>query len=165
MTIISIIAAIDENAGLGKNNQLLCHLPADLKHFKQTTLGKPVIMGRKTFASIGKPLPHRQNIVLTHQSLTIEGVEMAHSLQDALLCAKQSEEVMIIGGESVFAEALPIAQHIYLTIIHHKFDADVFFPQIDLNRWECLTSKGFQRDEHNQYDMTFHHYQRNFKNK
>lgn len=166
MTIISMIAAMDENAGLGKNNQLLCHLPADLKHFKQITLGKPIVMGRKTFISIGRPLPHRQNIVLTHQSNhPIDGVEMAHSLEEALTYAKHSEEIMIIGGESVFAQALPLAENFYLTIIHHKFDADVFFPYIDLKAWQCLTSKGFQRDEANPYDMTFYHYQRCLKKK
>jgi len=94
---------------------------ADLKHFKEITLGKPIIMGRKTFLSIGKPLPSRQNIVLTREINFIEGVEIAHSLEDALLLAKEANEIMIIGGERVFQQAMPIANQIYLTIIHHHF--------------------------------------------
>lgn len=160
MTKISLIAAVDENYGLGLNNQLLCHLPADLKHFKQITLGKPVIMGRKTFLSIGKPLPNRQNIVLTRQLTDIANVEIAHSLQEALTLANNSAEIMIIGGEQIFRESLEIANHIYITVIHHQFMADVYFPELSTSIWHCTDSVFRPRDESNVYDMTFYQYQR-----
>ena len=102
MPQFSLVAAIDENYGLGNNNQLLCHLPADLKHFKQITMGKPMIMGKKTYQSIGKPLPGRRNIVLTTQPTHIEGVELACSMQDALELVNESPEVMVIGGAVIF---------------------------------------------------------------
>lgn len=160
MKKISLIAAVDENYGLGQGNQLLCHLPADLKHFKQITLGKPVIMGRKTFLSIGRPLPNRQNIVLTSQHEDIENVKIAHSLQQALNLANYAPEIMIIGGERVFNESITIANHIYLTIIHHRFVADVYFPRFDTAVWHCLKSEFRPADEQNIYDMTFYQYQR-----
>lgn len=160
MTTISLIAAIDKKGGLGKNNQLLCHLPADLNHFRQLTLGKPVIMGRKTFLSIGKPLPQRQNIVLTTQSDKIEGVDIAHSLQEALTLVSSVKEVMIIGGSSVFKEGLAIADDLYFTIIHHEFEADIFFPAFNKSDWECKSVTERPADEKNAYDLTFYHYQR-----
>lgn len=160
MTIISMIAAIDENRGLGKNNSLLCHLPADLKHFRQLTLGKPVIMGRKTFDSIGKPLPGRLNLVLTRQAISIEGVTVVNSLHQALDLVHDVPEIMIIGGSTLFEEALPLAQHIYLTVIHHQFAADVFFPTLDLAIWGVSSEGSHSHDLTNEYDMTFYHYER-----
>lgn len=160
MKKISLIAAVDENYGLGQSNQLLCHLPADLKHFKQITLGKPVIMGSKTFLSIGRPLPDRQNIVLSSQHKDIENVEVAHSLKQALNLASDAPEIMIIGGERVFNESISIANHIYLTIIHHRFVADVYFPRLDTAEWHCTNSEFRPADERNIYDMTFYQYQR-----
>lgn len=158
MNRISLIAVVDRNFGLGKNNQLLCHLPADLKLFKQLTLNKPVIMGRKTFQSIGKPLPQRHNIVLTTQ-LLIDGVQTVNSLEDAFALTKQSEEVMIIGGASIYEQAFSKATDIYLTVINHQFEADVFFPRFAETKWHCISQLEKQRDEKNQYDMTFYHYQ------
>lgn len=155
MSIISIIAAIDEHRGLGFNNQLLCHLPADLQHFKAITMGKPIIMGRKTFESIGKPLPGRLNIILSHRNLTIEGVEVFNSLETALARTKDSFEVMIIGGERLFTEVLTQASRLYITQIHHQFTADVFFPEINEEQWNCTDKVFRQRDEKNQYDLTF----------
>lgn len=157
---ISLVAAVDENNGLGKNNELLCHLPADLKHFKELTLGKTIIMGRKTFQSIGRPLPQRQNIVLSKHAESIDGVEVAHSFDDALKLAASRSEIMIIGGEAVFQEALSRADNVYLTIIHHQFEADVHFPTLNKSIWHCLEKKFRQRDEKNIYDLTFCHYQR-----
>jgi dihydrofolate reductase len=158
MTTISLIAAIDEANGLGFNNQLLCHLPADLQHFKTITMSKPIIMGRKTFESIGKPLPGRLNIVLSRTSSSIDGVVIVDSLEKALEQTKENEEVMIIGGEQLFADAMHIANHLYITRIHHQFIADVFFPEINEGIWTC-TSKVFrQQDEKNKYDMTFYTY-------
>jgi dihydrofolate reductase len=161
MRKVSLIAAVDENFGLGINNQLLCHLPADLKHFKQNTIGKPVIMGKKTFLSIGKALPERQNIVLTSQLEPIEGVEIARSLQEAFALAdSDTKEIMIIGGERVFRDALPFADTIYLTMIHHQFSADVFFPEIDASIWKCINADDRDIDEKNRFALTFLTYQR-----
>lgn len=159
MALISFIAAIDENWGLGKNNQLLCHLSADLKHFKKLTLGKPVIMGRKTYESIGKPLPGRRNLVLSRQAIKIAGVEVYSSLEDAILTAKLETEVMIIGGSELFKQALPLASKIYLTKIHHRFEADVFFPQFDEANWQLREMGSQQADDKNAYAMTFYCYQ------
>jgi dihydrofolate reductase len=159
MTKISLIAAIDENYGLGKDNQLLCYLPADLKHFKQITMGKPIIMGRKTFLSIGKPLPGRRNIVLTKQMQAVDGIEIAQTLNEAINLVKNNDEIMIIGGESVFRESMAIANQVYLTVIHHRFSADVYFPKLDESIWTCVDKRFQPRDEKNIYDMTFYDYQ------
>jgi len=160
MTIISLIAAVDEHCGLGKENKLLCHLPADLKHFKELTMGKPIIMGRKTYESIGKALPGRLNIVLSKHISTINDVVVVGSLQDALVLAEDASEVMIIGGANLFAQALPFAQRIYLTVIHAKFDADVFFPELDKNTWHCKEAVERSCDEKNHYDLTFYRYEK-----
>ena len=160
MTKISLIAAMDENRGIGKDNHLLCHLPADLKHFKELTLGKPIIMGRKTYQSIGKPLPGRLNIVLSREIKSIEGVVVVSSLQQALIAAAGAEEVMIIGGAVIFKEALPLAECIYITIIHAQLDADVYFPHIKNTEWVCGEELHRLPDETNKYRMTFVRYER-----
>lgn len=160
MTIISLIAAIDEARGLGFNNQLLCHLPADLQHFKTTTMGKPIMMGRKTFESIGKPLPGRLNIVLSHSLSAIDGVMVFNSLQQALSQIQEYPEIMIIGGEQLFRDAMNIADNLYITRIHHQFTADVFFPEINETLWCCTHKVLRQHDEKNKYDMTFYKYER-----
>lgn len=160
MSKISLIAAIDEHSGLGKDNQLLCHLPADLQHFKTLTLGKPIIMGRKTHESIGKALPGRLNIVLSKHISTIKDVTVVGSLQEALVLAKDAPEVMIIGGANLFVQALPFAQQVYLTLIHAKFEADVFFPELDKNTWHCKEAVERSRDEKNHYDLTFYRYEK-----
>jgi len=157
--ILSLIAAVSQNFGLGKNNQLLCHLPADLAYFKSITMHKPIIMGHKTFASIGKPLPGRLNIVLSHQpQLYVSGVSVFNSLSAALQQVSDVEEVMIIGGAQLFSIALPYAQKIYLTHIHHEFDADVFFPTLLATQWHCVHKVLRQHDKNNAYDLTFCHY-------
>jgi dihydrofolate reductase len=157
---VSLIAAVDSNYGLGKNNQLLCHLPADLQHFKALTLGKPIIMGRKTFASIGKPLPRRRNIILSRTAQTIPGVEVVTSLLQALSLTESDSEVMIIGGADVYQQALPYASRVYLTAIEHHFEADVFFPKLDLKEWHCVSQSYRPADEKNAYGMWFYDYQR-----
>jgi dihydrofolate reductase len=158
MAIISLIAAIDEMGGLGFDNQLLCYLPADLQHFKSITMGKPVIMGRKTFESIGKPLPGRKNIVLTHSAKQINGVTVVDSLINALSQNEGAEELIIIGGAGIFAQSMELADRIYLTRIHHYFKADVFFPEIDENVWFCQNSEFHAQDEKNGYDYTYYTY-------
>ncbi len=159
MAIISLIAAVDENFGLGKNNHLLCHLPADLQHFKNLTWGKPIIMGRNTYEAIGRPLPGRANIVLSRHIAAIEGVQIVNDLSKALALVADAPEVMIIGGATVYQQALPLASRIYLTLIHHQFSADVFFPQLDKATWHCKEAISRRHDEKNHYDMTFYQYE------
>lgn len=165
MTIISLIAAIDMNRGIGFKQSLLCHLPADLKYFKEMTLGKPIIMGRATFESIGKPLPNRRNIVLSHRVNEIPGVEVFGSLQQAIEKLHQYDEVMVIGGGQLFEESLAIADKIYLTEIHHQFTADVFFPEFDRTQWIMKTDVLREADEKNPYNLSFKLYERANKDK
>lgn len=174
MVILSIIAAIDAKNGLGKQNKLLCHLPADLRRFKQITLGKSIIMGWNTFLSIGKPLPGRVNIVLSRQLRKHEGIYLAGSLEEALSIAKNSlhlannsddsnkenQEIMIIGGAHVYREVLPLVSQVYLTQIHASFDADVFFPALTKDEWECVERINHPADERNAHAMTFCRYLR-----
>ncbi|WP_316736545.1 dihydrofolate reductase [Pedobacter aquatilis] len=154
---LSIAVAVGENFEIGKNNQLLWHMPADLKFFKQTTSGHTIIMGRKTFDSVGRPLPNRRNIVITRATeLTIEGVEVVNNLDEALEITKNEEKpVFIVGGAEIYRQALPKTDTLYLTTIHHTFDADTFFPEIDRNEWETLSIEPHKADEKNTYDYTF----------
>lgn len=161
MTTISLIAAIDEAGGLGVNNQLLCHLPADLQHFKTVTMGKPIIMGRKTFESIGKPLPGRANIVLSRSSQSIAGVQVVDSLARAISLNINSSELFIIGGSEIFTQAMDLATRLHITRIHHRFEADVFFPLIDESQWHIQYKEFRRHDDKNQFDMTFYTYERN----
>lgn len=157
---ISLIAAVDEKNGLGYNNQLLCHLPADLKYFKEKTLNKTIVMGHNTFLSIGRALPKRQNIVLTRKtSLEKEHVLFVNSLGAALNSA-ESEEIMIIGGAMLYRESIEQAQTLYITRIHHAFQADVFFPEIDETAWRCVSETPHQKDTKHAHDFTFLTYQR-----
>mgnify|MGYP004517512721 FL=1 len=128
--MISLIVAHDENRVIGYKNDMPWHLPGDLAYFKRTTMGKPIIMGRKTFESIGRALPGRLNIVITrNEHYTADGITTFSSLQQALeLAATQHEEVMVIGGGKIFADALPLADRLYITEIHHQFPGDTYFP-------------------------------------
>jgi dihydrofolate reductase len=156
MKNISIIVATDTENAIGKNNQLLWHLPKDLQFFKKTTSGYPIIMGRKTFDSIGKPLPNRRNIVISRQAnLKIEGVEVYHKLNDALKACEEEKELFIIGGGEIYKQALPLAQKIYLTKVNHKFDADTYFPSIDAEDWKVIEKEDNFKDEKHQFDYSF----------
>jgi dihydrofolate reductase len=157
---ICLIVAADENNGIGKNNNLLCYLPNDLKFFKQTTLGAPVLMGRKTYESIGKPLPGRRNIVLSKTLKSLDGCEVFNDLETALmvLASTTNEKCFIIGGDSIYKIALPIAQIVYLTRIHHKFDADAFFPKLEESQWQLESEEHHEADEKNKYDYSFQKY-------
>lgn len=153
---ITLVVAIAENNAIGKNNQLLWHLPADLKHFKQITSGHTIIMGRKTYDSIGKPLPNRRNIVITRQNdLKLEGVEVVGSLNDAVALCTTESEVFVIGGAEIYKSALPLAQKIYLTTVHQSFDADAFFPEIDREQWTETEKESHSPDEKNAFSYTF----------
>jgi len=160
MTMVSVIVAVDEANGMGLNNQLLCHLPADLQHFKTITLGKPIIMGRKTFTSIGKPLPGRLNIVVSKTLTAIPGITLVDSLPNALLQGKNNSEIVIIGGAQLFAEGMAIASRVYLTRIHHQFTADVFFPFFNESDWICRNKEFRLHDETNEFSMTFYTFEK-----
>ena len=129
---VNLIVAVDINNGIGKDNQLPWHLPADLKHFKNLTTGHPVLMGRKTFDSIGKALPNRRNIVISRQSgIEYPGIECCNSLEQAMMLCKDEDEIYIIGGSQIFEQSLSLADTLYLTRIEHNFEAVTFFPDIN----------------------------------
>lgn len=147
--LISLIAAIGKNRFIGKDNSLPWKLPQDMKRFKELTLGKPVIMGRKTFESISKPLPHRKNIIITRdKNYMAEGCIVVHSAKDALKAARGNEEVMVIGGEQIFKEFLPHANKMYLTLIDERFEGDVFFPEYNKNEWEEVYREEHKNDKY-----------------
>jgi dihydrofolate reductase len=161
--IISIIVVIGKNNEIGKGNRLLCHLPADLKHFKEITTGHPVIMGRKTFESLPKgPLPNRKNIVISRNpDLTIEGAEVYSSLDYAFVRLIDENEVFIIGGAQIYRQILPDADKLYLTRIHAGFpEADVFFPEINYHKWKEVSRETHTADEKNPYAFSFIEYER-----
>jgi len=150
--IISLIVAMDRNRVIGFHNRLPWHLPSDLKHFKAVTMGKPIIMGRKTFESIGKPLPGRRNMILTrNKDYNANGVDVFSSLQEALAAVEDLKEVMIIGGGSIYSEALPFASRIYLTTVDYQFAGDTFFPKIDEAQWIESNREDHLVDDNNPY--------------
>ncbi len=154
--MLSLIVAMDKNRLIGCNNQLPWHLPADLAHFKQTTLGKPILMGRKTYESIGRPLPGRMNIVLTRsQNLFIEGVDVVNSAVQAKSLLDESQELMVIGGESLYQMFLNQAARIYLTRIDAEFEGDAWFPDFDPLQWQELASVDCLADNKNRYNCKF----------
>lgn len=154
MTVSSIVATGENNA-IGKNNQLLWHMPADLKHFKDITSGRSIIMGRKTFDSVGKPLPKRRNIVVTRQDITIPGCEVVKSIEEGLELCEGEDEVFIGGGAEIYKLAMHLTDRIYLTIIHKIFDADTFFPEIDYKTWKETEREDHAPDDKNQYAYSF----------
>lgn len=163
MPIVSIIVAIDQKNAIGKDNQLLCHLPNDLKYFKNVTQGHTVIMGRKTYESLPNgALPNRRNIVLSrNKDLRLERCEMADSLENAIALCKDESEVFIIGGATVYGKAVEFADKLYITYIHHTFEGtDAFFPQIDTNKWVEVSKTKNDADEKNRYTHTFVVYNR-----
>lgn len=154
--ILSLIVAISENKAIGKNNQLLWHLPGDLKFFKNTTSGKAIIMGRKTYESIGRPLPNRRNIVISSQAdLRIDGCETVTSLTAAIDLCRQDEEAIIIGGGSIYEQALGMCTKMYLTKVHHVFEADTFFPPFEHLGWKEISREDHPADEKNPYPYSF----------
>lgn len=153
--IISAVVAIAENYAIGKNNQLLWHLPNDLKHFKTITSGHTVIMGRKTYDSVGKPLPNRRNIIITRQQIQIEGCELVNSVEAALELCKDEQEAFIIGGAEIYKLAMPFTNRIYLTVVHQSFDADAFFPHISSSEWTEISRTDFEADEKNAIPYSF----------
>lgn len=155
MSIISIIAAISENRAIGKDNKLLWHIPEDMKRFRTLTRGHPIIMGRKTFESIGKPLPGRANIIVTRDSVyERQGCLVVHSLADAIKLAQKQEgnsEIFVIGGGEIYRQAMPMADKLYLTIVKGNFDADTYFP--DYSRFSQEIARTEKQDENYRYSF------------
>ena len=161
--MIQLICALTENQAIGHKGKLLYYLPADLKHFKELTTNHTIIMGRKTFESLPKgALPNRRNVVITRQTnYTAPNIEVFHSLESALQACTEDNEVFIIGGESVYAEALPLANRLCLTHIHETApEADTFFPSFERKDWELESEESHEPDEKNKYSYTFAYYRR-----
>ena len=154
--MISIIVAIAKNGVIGDKNTLLWHLREDMIHFRTITSGHPVVMGRKTYDSIGRPLPKRTNVVITRDTeLQIEGCTMAHSLTEAVEMFDSSEEVFIIGGAQIYNQAMPLADRLYQTIIDKEYEGDSSFPEIDYNSWRQISCEKFERGEEFEYPFSF----------
>jgi len=153
--LISLIVAVAENGVIGKDNKLPWHLPADLQFFKKTTLGHPIIMGRKNFESIGRVLPGRKNIVLTkNPSYAVEGIKIAHSLKEAFEIAKPTNECFIIGGAEIYKEALPFCQKLYITKVRGVFEGNTYMPEFEKGFRRVSCEKNF-KDEKNAWDYDF----------
>lgn len=159
---LALIVAMAKNHVIGINNNLPWHLSEDLKYFKRVTMGKPIIMGRKTFDSIGRPLPGRTNIVVTrNEDYQADGVKVVHSLKAALeLCNSiavidGSDEAMVIGGAELYKQALPLADYLYLTEVHAQVNGDAYFPEFDRNNWQEIARDNYKAVEPNPYDYSF----------
>ncbi|MDE1206188.1 dihydrofolate reductase [Tenacibaculum larymnensis] len=160
--MITLIAAIAKNNALGKDNDLIWHLPADLKRFKKVTTGHPILMGRNTFESIGKPLPNRTSIIITrNKNYFIDGCLIANSIEQAIELV-EGKDAFIIGGAQIYKEALEqsLVDRLDITVLHHEFEADAFFPKIDMNVWKEVAREDYKADEKNKYDYSFVSYER-----
>lgn len=161
---VAIAVATSENNAIGKDNQLLWHLPADLKFFKNTTMGCPVVMGRKTFQSIGRTLPGRKNIIITRDASFNSDkqfdIDVVGSLESALDVLKDFETVFIIGGGEIYKQALPITEVVYRTLVHTQIDGDTFFPELDSNEFKLVWEEKHLADEKNKFDYTFQKFER-----
>ncbi len=154
---IHAIVAVDENWAIGRQGDLLCHLPADMRHFKQVTMGYSIVMGRKTFESFPRrPLPGRQNIVITRNAgWQYPGVTVVHSVEEAIAAA-ETDTVYIIGGAQVYELALPLVEVLHLTVIHARWaSADAFFPALDMSEWQQVSREHHQSDHRNAYEFDF----------
>jgi len=160
--MISIIVAVSEDWGIGKDNELLWHISEDLKRFKKLTFGNTVIMGKKTWESLPRrPLPGRKNIVLTDDPQeVIDSSITAYSIKDALSKCEKNEEIFIIGGGSIYRQFMPIADRLYITHVHKIAPADIYFPEIDLNIWEITEKEEFKNGENDSIHYTYTIYER-----
>ncbi|MGQ3678452.1 dihydrofolate reductase [Tenacibaculum discolor] len=160
--MITLIAAIAKNNALGKDNDLIWYLPADLKRFKKVTTGHPILMGRNTFESIGKPLPNRTSIIITrNNNYFIDGCLIANSIEQAIELV-EGNDAFVIGGAQIYKEALEqnLVDRLDITVLHHEFEADAFFPKIDMNIWKEVAREDFKADEKNKYDYSFVSYEK-----
>lgn len=154
--MITLIAAAAENNALGKDNQLVWHLPLDFKRFKEITSGHYIIMGRKTFESFPKPLPNRTHVIITRQkNYTVENCIVVNSIEEAIAACPKEEDIYIIGGAEIYKQSIPFAEKIELTRVHANFDADAFFPEIDLNEWKITFEEPHLKDDKHNFDFTF----------
>lgn len=151
--MISIIVAIADNGVIGDHNALLWHIREDMLHFKHTTMGHPIVMGRKTFESIGRPLPGRENVVVSRQEIEIEGCRVVHSLAQAQSLFAPDKEIFVIGGAQIYAQALPLADRLYITEVHRDYAGDTLFPPICRAEWREVQREDFERGE--QFDAPF----------
>ena len=159
--MLSIIVAVARNGVIGDKNTLLWHISEDLRHFKSLTSGHPVVMGRRTFESLGRPLPNRTNVVISHRDLEIPGCRVVHSLDEALaLFPSGEEEVFVIGGAQVYAEALPRADRFYLTRVERDYEGDTRFPAWDEGAWRLVRSEAFAAGAEYPYPFAFELYER-----
>jgi len=159
--MLTIIAAAAENNALGKDNDLVWHLPDDFKRFKKLTTGHHIIMGRKTFESFPKPLPNRTHVVITRQQdYENENCIVVHNLKDALAFAREDEQAFIIGGGEIYKLSLPSVDKIELTRVHGEFEADAYFPNLDLNDWKLVNEEFHEKDEKHKYAFTYLTYER-----
>ena len=152
---VSIVVAISENHAIGKDNKLLWYLPNDLKHFKEITTGHTVIMGRKTYDSVGKPLPNRRNIIVTRQNIEITGCEVVSSIEAALALCADEAEVFIVGGAEIYRQAMKLTDIIYLTIVHKEFEGDTYFPEIKADEWKETAREDHEPDIKNALPYSF----------
>lgn len=160
--MISIIVAVAANGVIGSGNRMPWHIPEDLKRFKAITTGHPVVMGRKTFESLGRPLPNRTNVVITrNRDYRAEGATVVGSLYEALALFGQDEEIFIIGGGEIYKQAMEIAEKLYITRIRHEFDGDTYFPDIDGDKWSATYCETHQRGEKFPHPFEFVDYRRN----
>lgn len=159
--MVSIIVAIAQNGTIGDKNALLWHIKEDMRFFRTTTSGHAVVMGRKTFESLGsRPLPKRINIVITRQDIEFEGALTAHSLEEAIRMADGDEEVFIIGGAQIYREALNVADRMYITRVMHDYEGDTSFPEIDFSEWKLVAEEHHDRGEEYEYPFAFLTYDR-----
>ena len=159
--MISLIVAVSENNVIGSGGELPWRLSDDLKRFKAVTMGKPIVMGRKTYESIGRPLPGRQNIVITGQAgFDAPGCDVVDSKEAALAAARDAGEAMVIGGSQVYALFLPDAGRLYLTRVHAEIEGDTHFPDVASDDWRLVADEAHQADERNEYDYSFRTYER-----
>lgn len=153
--LVSLIVAMTRSGVIGHGNQLPWHLPQDLRRFKAVTMGKPILMGRRTFESIGRPLPGRVNLVLTRSSWDVPAVQVVHSVEEALEAAHEASELVVIGGAEVYRAALPLARRIYLTWVEAEVAGDTRFPDLDLHAWRRVERTAMQADARHAYPLTF----------
>lgn len=159
--MVSIIVAIAQNGTIGDKNALLWHIKEDMRFFRTTTSGHAVIMGRKTFESIGsKPLPKRKNIVITRQDVEFAGALTAHSLEEAIAMASGDEEIFIMGGAQIYAQALKCADRVYITRVERNYEGDTAFPEIDYSEWKLVSEERYERGEEYEYPFAFLIYDR-----
>ena len=160
-TKITLIVAAAENNAIGKDNKMLWHLPNDFKYFKKNTLEHSVVMGRKTYESIGKPLPDRRNILLTRDlRYSNEDVDVANSIQEVINYCRDEREIFIIGGAEIYKQTLPLANRILLTRVHTTIDGDAFFPELLDHQWKLVSEEKHEKDEKHAFDYTFEVYER-----